>query len=230
MRAAEVRAELENDQFWRRKEIRDLQNVLFADQSEDRLAIARRVVVVLMYAHFEGFCRFALLAYVNEVNASGLSCKDVQDAVAAASLADLFHSLRDPQRKCDLFRRHLPDDSDLHRFARDREFVSAAYEALERKVALPERLFEPGSNMTPVLLQRCLYRIGLPHDLFRHLDSDINMLLGYRNKIAHGETSFGVPAKAFLDIERAVYHVMDNLSGVVMNAVAEEQYRRRQAS
>src|SRR5947207_897222 len=113
-------AEIEDDQAWREEEIRFFQNraVSVADPNEQDQF--RRALVLLLYAHFEGFVKFSLLLYVGAVNSAGVRCDEASYAVAAASLADLFAALRDPTRKCPEFRRDLPDDSALHRFARDR--------------------------------------------------------------------------------------------------------------
>ena len=182
--------------------------------------------MVFQYAHLEGFCRFALKAYVRAINATGLSCQDAEDAIAAASLADLFKALRNPDSKCAIFRNVLPDDSDLHRFARDREFVSNATVFLRRRVCIGDELLEPGSNLTPKIIQKCLYRVGLPHDAFREFEGRLQLLLNRRNPIAHGEQRGGVSKKDFEEIQLAAGTVMSEMARLITDAIARERFRK----
>jgi hypothetical protein len=89
MNIEDIRAELESDFRWRQGELLFLQNQ-GASLAEAEQETFRRAVVVLLYAHFEGFCKFALLVYVNEVNKAQVKCHEASYALAAASLADLF--------------------------------------------------------------------------------------------------------------------------------------------
>src|SRR2546428_5831123 len=152
MNLADLRAELEANQAWRRDEIRFFQNQLTWINAEEKQNQYRRALVLILYAHFEGFCKFALALYVNAVNNTGIKCSEANSAIAAASLANLFRDLRDPQRKSDVFRRKLPDDTQLHRFARDREFVEQAFDFAERLVSIPDHVVDTESNLSPVIL------------------------------------------------------------------------------
>src|SRR6266849_5075140 len=99
MNVAELRAELESDRAWREEELLAFQNrgALIEDDSErDRY---RRALVVLLYAHYEGYCKFAFSSYVAVINSSGVRCGDADYAVAAASLSEAFHALSNPEKK-----------------------------------------------------------------------------------------------------------------------------------
>src|SRR5206468_479036 len=110
--------------------------------AEDQQNQFRRALILILYAHFEGFCKFALTLYVNAVNSESIACGEANYAIAAASLADLFMAIRDPERKCPEFRRQLPDETALHRFARDREFVERTADFDRRTVRIPDRVVE----------------------------------------------------------------------------------------
>jgi hypothetical protein len=99
MNLVQLRAELEADQAWRRDEIRFFQNQAARLDTTERPNPFQRVLILLLYAHFEGFSRFALTLYVNAVNGTGMICGEANSAIAAASLANLFRDLRDPQHK-----------------------------------------------------------------------------------------------------------------------------------
>src|ERR1017187_9532491 len=110
MSIADVRAELEADRAWREDEIRFFQNqgADLDDTSEQEQY--RRALVLLLYAHFDGFCKFALTVYVNAINGEGITCAAASHAIAAASLADVFMALRDQNSKCAEFQNSAPDD------------------------------------------------------------------------------------------------------------------------
>jgi hypothetical protein len=226
MNIAELRAELEEDRAWRDKEIREFQNRGSAISDEEGQKRYRRAVVLLLYAHYEGFCQFALTLYTSAINRTGITCGEASYAVAAASLANMFKDLGNPQKKSDLFRRELPDDFKLHRFAREREFVERVAEVEKHKVEIPDYVVDTESNLTPIVLRKNLYRLGLPHDQFDNHASDINKLLGIRNGISHGSLKEGVDAKTYEDLRTATSSIMTNLSAGVMKALAETAYMR----
>jgi hypothetical protein len=125
MNISQLWAEIENEHLWRMNEIRFFQNMLPVDQPGIKQDQFRRALILILYAHFEGFCKFTFLLYVNSVNSEGVTCAQANFAIAAASLSTVFADLRHPDKKCPEFRNSLPDDSKLHRFARDREFGSS---------------------------------------------------------------------------------------------------------
>jgi hypothetical protein len=183
-------------------------------------------VVVLLYAHFEGFCKFALLVYVNEVNKAQVKCHEASYALAAASLADLFEALRNPMKKCEIFHNTLPDETKLHRFARDREFVERSNEFLGRTVAVPEKVVDTESNLKPIVLQKNLFRLGLPHDLFSLYEGTIHRLLETRNKIAHGISKEGLKRENYEELRNAVFIVMEQIVAEITTALREKKYLR----
>jgi hypothetical protein len=225
MNLAELRAELEADQAWRVDEIRAFQN-WGATIDEEKLKQYRRALVLLLYAHYEGFCKFALTLYVSAVNRLGITCGAAAYAVAAASLADLFRNLRNPQMKCDLFRRELPDDAKLHQFAREREFIERTSEVDKHAVNIPDDVVDTESNLTPLVLKKNLYHLGLPHDQFESYKDEINKLLGVRNAIAHGSLKDGVDGKLYDELRGAAFTIMSGLSAGIMQALADRAYAR----
>jgi hypothetical protein len=123
MNAPELWAEIEADQTWRLDEIRFFQNRLPELQTTDEQNQYRRALILILYAHFEGFFQFALAHYIKAINTRAPMCRDAQPALAASTMSEVFRELRNPDSKCNEFRHTLPDDSKLHRFARDKEFV-----------------------------------------------------------------------------------------------------------
>jgi hypothetical protein len=79
---ASIRAELESEQTWRHDEIRFLRNQLASICGNRRKMQFRRALVVMLYAHYEGFCKFALERYVRSVNDACLECCGARGCLA----------------------------------------------------------------------------------------------------------------------------------------------------
>jgi hypothetical protein len=226
MNITELWVEIEEDFSWRQDELRFFQNQLGSLDSEGEQERFRRPLVLLLYAHFEGFCRFALTLYVDSVNKSGITCAEATSAIAAGSLSDLFRALNNPDKKIPEFRHILPDDSKLHRFGRQREFVERTADFATRPVKVADDVVDTESNLNPIVLRKNLYRLGFPHDQFSGFEGKINQLLEYRNKISHGEMRSGLSLKNYEELSAATYVVMEAMKLQVMNALQEKAYLR----
>jgi MAE_28990/MAE_18760-like HEPN len=229
MNIADLRAELEAERAWRDDEMRKLQNLgesLLAAQEKEQY---RRALVLMLYAHFEGFCKFALALYCSAVNAAGIPCGQADVALTATSLADLFHDLRNPEKKSDIFRHSSPDDRKLHVFAREKEFVQRSAEFLRRAVAIPDGAVDMESNLTPTVLSKNLFRLGFKHDAFEPYYADINKLLEFRNKIGHGEMRAGLVERTYDDLRGSVDKVMTGITVVVVSALDQRDYIRQES-
>lgn len=226
MNITELWAEIETEQAWRVDEIRFFQNQLIYINSENKKDQYRRALVLILYAHFEAFCKFAFAHYLKTINTSNLKCNKTNFAIAASSLSDVFMALRNPEKKSDIFKRALPDDSKLHRFSRDREFLERISEIGNLNVSLDDKIIDTESNLKPVVLQKILYRLGLPHNKFDNLSSQINKLLNYRNKIAHGEMKTGIPKKEYDSLREDVFFIIDEIKREIMSAIKNREYLR----
>jgi len=226
MNLVQLWAEIEQDLTWRVDEIRFFQNQLARLESPSHQDQFRRALVLLLYAHFEGFCKFAFLLYISAINDEGVLCRDANYAIAAAALSDLFAALRNPEAKCAEFRNLAPDDRKLHLFAREREFIERTSEFAARRISIPDTYVDTESNLTPVVLRKNLYKLGFAHDAFLDSDGVVHHLVNYRNKIAHGELSTGIQLKVYGDLRDASFKVMAEVKGFVMTALTEKSYLR----
>lgn len=216
---------MEAEREWREREMRLLRNQLSLFASEDQRKIARKALVVMLYAHFEGVCKALLCMYVRRLNNLGLRVADVAPALGAASLSEVFQALRNPKRKCPEFARALPDDSALHRFARDRDFIEVAWRIAERSVLInPDVVVDTESNLKPVVLRKILFRLGLDPKLAQPWEGAIHNLLNRRNDIAHGTAKGGLDEKEYGQLEQAVTLVIDGLARAISEGVARQSY------
>jgi len=226
MNLPDLSAQLESELAWRQEEVRFFQNrgtMLLKAEEQDQY---RRAVVLVLYAHFEGFCKFAFDLYRTAVNEEQLPCNEASPAIAAAGWARLFKELRDPSKKSSEFKHALPDDSKLHRFARDREFMERSIEFSRLPVTIPDDFVDTESNLKPLVLRKILYRLDLPHDQFSQHEGKIDRLLRVRNKIAHGESRSGVTVTDYEELRTIIFQIMEDVKRQVVESLGQGRFRR----
>src|SRR6185437_15198016 len=219
MNPAEVRAEIETEITWRRDELRFLSNIMLGLPSSDEQDRFRKVLIVMLYAHFEGFCRAAFTIYVRAINRLGLDASELAEALAASALTGAFDDL-DSLRRSEVFQRDASGDEGLHRLARRIDFMVGFPRLLARRPAeVPEEIVNVESNLKPIVLRKNLFRLGLSPALFETHDGTINQLLNRRNNVAHGVQRDGVPQDEYESLQRAVFEIMDRLASELWNAL-----------
>lgn len=225
MRVDQLREQLEMDLAWRQDEIRFLHNLCAGLAPADQQEKFRRAMVVMLYSHFEGFFKFAFTSYVSAINEENLSCKDANLTLAAASLANVFRFLRDGNGKVpELENMSLPEDKELYRFARDKEFLSQAKLLMDKPVKIPLEVVNTESNLKTDVLRTILYRLGFPHDHFSGIESDVQLLLRLRNNIAHGGTKDGISEALYEKLKSSVLHVMSTITSQITEAFAGKRF------
>ena len=123
----------------------------------------------------------------------------------------------------------MPDDEKLHRFARQVDFVKEFDNFLLEIVNIPEDIVDVESNLKPVVLRKILYRLGFQYDAFDSYIGMIDQLLNLRNNIAHGARKTGLDHTSYEAIEKTTYTVMEEIKKMVLNALQNGLYLRKEA-
>ena len=151
---------------------------------------------------------------------------EATSAIVAGAWAKVFTAIETGDQKSSIFRSKLPDDTQLHHFARRRDFIEQFVDFTKQIAQIPEDTINTESNLWPIVMQKNLYLVGLDHDVFSHHDRTISLLIHRRNSIAHGGDDNGFSAKEYEDLESAVFKIMDDLMDIIMDAIQQEKYRR----
>ena len=223
----EVARDVELDRDTRRAEIVLLERYLSLATGEVEKKALRRCIVVVSYSHFEGFCKFALVAYLSAINSYDLTTDRAAVPLVAASMSDIFEALRNESKKHDLFRRNLANDADVHRLARQQEFVHS-YGSLiaQRTILVSDRIVDAKSNLNAAVLKRNLFAIGLSFDFVDQHRAAIDSLLHVRNSIAHGDILMD-PKKEHMDrYQTAMNTIMSRVQQEVLEALTARRYLR----
>lgn len=221
----EVREQMEEEFSWRKQEMIFLKNMLAEINKEDSQDKYRKSLIVMLYSHFEGFCKTSLLIYVNYINSLNLKRKEVNENLRAASMNDIFKKYDNPDKKCDIFRRTLPDDTVIHKEFRKVDFVIQFNDFLEEINRLDDDIINTESNLRFPILQKNLYRLGIDYEKFRPFEKNINQLVNLRNSIAHGSEKMGIKENVYNKLENSIFDTMNNLILIINEIVQEEQFR-----
>jgi len=215
--------ELEAELAWRQDEIRLLQNLGMQNENLQHPS-HYRALILLVYAHVEGYTKFALLAYVRAVNEAGLKCGDVKEAIVAAALHSVLLALRNTASKSDDFRD--VEDWDLHQLYREQEFIKALNDLMAKPALIPDTVVDTESNLWPKVLKKNLYRLGLPFAEFDAIEAPLKMLVNLRNEIGHGATRKSVKYDVYIKMRDAAFLIMNHVSRSIFSATSLQFYRR----
>ncbi|MDO9359893.1 MAG: MAE_28990/MAE_18760 family HEPN-like nuclease [Polaromonas sp.] len=227
MTPEQAHEELELDRGWREAEIYSLQN-LCSNLASEQYASMRRALALLIYAHAEGFTKLSLNVYLRAINDTELTCGQVKEQIAAATLREDLKKLRDPMAKHIDFPNE--DQRDVHSLFIESQFIGNITNILATKVDLPDSTVDTESNLWPRVLKRNLYRLALPDQQFRTIYGNLNKLVQKRNGIGHGADKDTLDIADYEAVRDCTFDLMRNLQGTIFSAISTSLYRRDEAS
>ena len=224
----EIRIELETDLTWRTDEIRFLRNQLANIIKEEDKERYRKSLLVMLYSHYEGFCKTAFLIYINVVNNEALQRKRANHHLATCSLHNVFKAFEDGEYKPEIYRgifkNTLPEEKKLQRFARQVDFIVNLDNFWDEVVSVSDEIADTESNLWPVVLKKILFRLGLPEQSFKKYESNIFALVNMRNGVAHGRDKEGIKEDLYTSIEKGVFDTMQGVIEVIIDALKNKKY------
>ena len=157
MSPEEFRAQLQYDLDWRKKELALLTNQL-SNMSKYDKRIYCKVLLVMLYSHFEGFCKTAFLTYLRLINEENITRSTATEYIVASSLLDVFHDIEYPNignSCCDLFN-ISSNETRFSKFFVRAHFIRKLDEILLQEIGISERLslkiIDTKSNLTGSVL------------------------------------------------------------------------------
>lgn len=216
MQLEEIRAEMEEELTWRQREIVFLKNVMVGITKEEDKERYRKSLIVMLYAHFEGFCKTCLLIYVKAINDLNLTRKEANDSLVASSMEGIFNGYYNLDKKCKIFKRELPNDTGLHKFYRRTDLVVQFNEFLEQKLVIDDNVINTESNLWYHVLKKNLFKLGIDYTVFDQYQSSINTLVNKRNSIAHDSEKFGIAESEYKKIQDDIIETMNNIIKILM--------------
>ncbi|MGW4032497.1 MAE_28990/MAE_18760 family HEPN-like nuclease [Streptomyces sp. NPDC004838] len=226
MNIADLKAELEEDLVWRLDELRHLKNRLLGDEPRDQWSAASmRTILVMQYAHLEGFTRNAFAVYVDVINSESLMVKDMQPQLMAAALTEEF----------DAVRKNVNSDGDkdedgrLTRRAKNQvAFVEKMHAIADSPVTLvSEVVASMEMNLGRDVLRRCLYMLAIPGSQVPKAQySAIEFVKNARNDIAHGSRKERISVGMFDAHRQKCEQFMKDLIRLITLAASSGWFRK----
>lgn len=89
---------------------------------------------------------------------------------------------------------------------------------------MSENIVDAESNLTPRVIRKILYRLGLPYEIFDKYEGNICRLLKRRNDYAHGDNVEGIKEADYLDLEEKVNIMILDLMILLTDAAKTRSY------
>ena len=196
-------SQIERDLDWREAELAVLRVILTnRDVTKLQKDVLFRGAWALLYAHYEGFCKFALTVYYDEIKRSGHSLSKFANSIQCFAL----------DKECKKLK-NLPTQ----------EFIPALllFEQTHLNSSYEFPDVETDSNLWPSKLAELVYNAELRLPSLTTYERTIKTLVGRRNEIAHGEQSSIKDFEYYRQHEDAVKTILYDLAFAIDDKLAE---------
>ena len=219
----EFRSDMEDALSWRVNEVIALKNVLRNDNKGPIV----KTLIVMLYAHFEGFFKDCMECFIKFINSSGLELRLFTDALIAASLDKQYSAFEDRNRKCKELVSEPPAEEYLHRFHRRKELTQKFMsDYLNKRIRIGDKVVNTKSNLDYAVLQENLYILGLDYNFFSNKQESINRLVALRNGVAHGSQKEPIEFDEYEKLENDIFEIMEMLILYLYEFCEHEDYLR----
>jgi len=248
-----IREQIEKDLEWRLDEIafftaqlNHFRKLNLSEHEERRIENNqkrfRKVLVLILYAHFEGFFRYSLMLYVEAINEEQINLSEAIDVLVASSLYREFGQYDDSKER---IKSESSEFNKANKRLKNRVNLIQELNKLwqESKINLPisDRHNDKGSvlytesNLNFEIIEKILYRLGFPSDILdleisgRKFKDVLNEFLGRRNAIAHGDKlKKGIDEKQYNEFKTVFDKIITIIPIAITKALNEKLYLKEQ--
>jgi len=198
--------DISRDLDWREAEIASMRLLLSRkDISSKQVEVLLRAAWALLYAHYEGFVKYCLTLYYEEISARSVKCENLPIATQIFALAKVLKQIRT-----------MPPADLIN------EVTYFKSRHLDSVASFPE--VDTDSNLWPETLIALLTSADLDSKTVEENRPKLTTLVARRNEIAHGEKNFIAEFQYYRTYETAVYEVMYDLALQVEERLAYGPY------
>jgi len=223
--------ELDDAYSDRIEEIRKLENFASLRQTEpeidnDALGVFRKSLIMLLYAHFEGYCKFALQCYVIYINKKRIPVRKLKQGLIASCLEGAFVKLANSQYNPVNIANQLREDRVLQSLGRRREFL-IEYDAITPNAVVEingDLCIDTESNLWSHTLKKLMFKLELEYNLVAEYQGDVNRLLNQRNAYAHGGRDRPPTENEYEEYKNTVFTLMRHLREEIQRSFAQRAY------
>lgn len=218
---------LEDELLWRFEEMNFFKRQLENLNEDNEKKKYRKSMVLILYSHLEGFIKSALINYAQYINGLGKKREEFDFALIATSMNKEFKDYENKNSKSPLFKnRRVPSDDAIHGVYRRINLLESSSSLLSQPLVIKDDAVDTESNLWYIVLQKNLYRMGLPMNMFEEYRSNIDNLVNRRNSIAHGSRTDGVAEEEYKKWEDSTKAVMESIVRKIYLYANNEKYLR----
>ena len=198
---------LETDLDWREAELASLKILAVTSPAGSvRRQALLRSLLALLYAHYEGFCKYSWSIFLDYIEDQSIELNSLQGPLAALA------SIKELRRV-----KNLGSEETLSFFQTElTEFLHAPAVFSHRPSA--------NSNLWPELLAEHLKSLCLNPDHVINHKILLRSLVARRNAVAHGDSITISDVSEYINIENAVVEVMYNISFDIIDVIESQSY------
>lgn len=218
----QLQSRIERELAWRKREITSLRMAALASRSSSDKGYLFRAGTVLLCAHWEGFLKRALTAYIEHVYAQDLRIRDLAPTFVAMSF---FGDVKKAASS------NYPGSEEAQ-VALARRFLLGLDEPCNRTSWQVDTEANPGT----IVLDKLLRSVGIDAQLGFDAAQWETMrvfideqILRDRHLVAHGE-GFSLSRDQFLDRARRTIDLLDRLCASLIEAAVGAAYRHASPS
>ena len=195
--------QITRDLNWRESELGILKLLLNRPDNSDRQReVLLRAAWALLYAHYEGYSKFCLELYFDELAKRTPNCKGLPVTTRAFALRKKLKEIR-----C---------KPELEFLASIEEFETSALNSLPN---FPE--VDTQSNLWPNVLRDLLVCADLNPEIVSSYEAQLKTLVSRRNEIAHGQKNFISEVAYYITFDEAVRGIMYDLAFAIDERLAQ---------
>lgn len=203
---------IQADSAWRKKEISSLKQRVARAEGESRM-IMMRAGILILYAHWEGFVRFAAETYIAHIN----------ERVARFDVPLTEHYRQLLMWRC------IQRRGDYPHAKTPLGFLDVMQEwKTKPPTSLSDDMIDAESNLSSIVLKKILRIIDIPFVDFESKQNLIDeKLLGRRNPIAHGQRR-SVTIDEYNEADREVRALLEIFQQKIENCIQNSSFAETQ--
>jgi hypothetical protein len=198
---------IDKEYSWRRKELTNFKNTTFTSRKALRNTFAK-MLIVLLYSHWEGFIKKAAIAYCEFLNSKGIKYCDLEDNFKVYCILNKFDG-NFPYKK----------------FGSYIDVINIINSKLDEKLNInAEKYVDAKSNLNSDVLKDIVQKLGFNYAEYELQENLIdNTFLSLRNAIAHGEYK-EIDEKTVEELYEEIINLINCFKNQVSNSVCNHSY------
>ncbi|NVK38969.1 MAG: hypothetical protein HWE18_13670 [Gammaproteobacteria bacterium] len=166
-----------------------------------------RICLPMIYAHWEGYVVNSLKLLIGHLNSLELSPDEVSTKLVVLGLDKSYSSLSGKQS----FKQRI-------------EFTNRFKELFQKALKFKKEI-DTKSNLNSKVLEELCTIFDFNFDAFKDVKSDIDRVVTFRNRIAHGENSIIPESEAIEKYILSITAATDALLSEINDFISNENYR-----